>query len=147
MFKFFDRYKRSLAMALAFTLLPNAQIASAASTVLNGEKYDVSVVWEPDQTEVQTGEQVTVTLKADFDKDGDLLDSAEVKIHLDEHEVLALQGIERFLEENNYQAIVTHFGDLGALQQLPGLAMQRLMEKGYGFGAEGDWKTAPDTVF
>ena len=38
--------------------------------------------------------------------------------------------------------MVTHFGDLGSLQQLPGLAMQRLMEKGYGFGAEGDWKTA-----
>ena len=51
-------------------------------------------------------------------------------------------GFERFLEENNYQAIVTHFGDLGSLQQLPGLAIQRLMEKGYGFGAEGDWKTA-----
>ncbi len=51
-------------------------------------------------------------------------------------------GFERFLEANNYQAIVTHFGDLGSLQQLPGLAMQRLMEKGYGFGAEGDWKTA-----
>ena len=39
-------------------------------------------------------------------------------------------------------AIVTRFGDLGALKQLPGLAIQRLMEKGYGFGAEGDWKTA-----
>ena len=51
-------------------------------------------------------------------------------------------GFERFLEEKNYQAIVTHFGDLGCLQQLPGLAIQRLMEKGYGFGAEGDWKTA-----
>ena len=51
-------------------------------------------------------------------------------------------GFERFLEEKNYQAIVTHFGDLGALQQLPGLAIQRLMEKGYGFGGEGDWKTA-----
>ena len=51
-------------------------------------------------------------------------------------------GFERFLEEKNYQAIVTHFGDLGALQQLPGLAIQRLMEKGYGFGAEGDWKVA-----
>ena len=51
-------------------------------------------------------------------------------------------GFERFLEEKNYQAIVTHFGDLGALTQLPGLAIQRLMEKGYGFGAEGDWKTA-----
>ena len=51
-------------------------------------------------------------------------------------------GFERFLEEKNYQAIVTHFGDLGALKQLPGLAIQRLMQKGYGFGAEGDWKTA-----
>ena len=51
-------------------------------------------------------------------------------------------GFERFLKEKNYQAIVTHFGDLGALQQLPGLAIQRLMEKGYGFFGEGDWKTA-----
>lgn len=51
-------------------------------------------------------------------------------------------GFERFLKEKNYQAIVTHFGDLGELQQLPGLAIQRLMEKGYGFGGEGDWKTA-----
>ncbi|HIX28568.1 MAG TPA: L-arabinose isomerase [Candidatus Blautia stercoravium] len=51
-------------------------------------------------------------------------------------------GFERFLEEKNYQAIVTHFGDLGCLHQLPGLAIQRLMEKGYGFGGEGDWKTA-----
>lgn len=51
-------------------------------------------------------------------------------------------GFERFLEEKKYQAIVTHFGDLGSLEQLPGLAIQRLMEKGYGFGGEGDWKTA-----
>ena len=53
-------------------------------------------------------------------------------------------GFERFLflEEKNYQAIVNHFGDLGALQQLSGLAIQRLVEKGYGFGAEGDWKVA-----
>lgn len=51
-------------------------------------------------------------------------------------------GFERFLEERNYHAIVTHFGMLGGLAQLPGLAIQRLMEKGYGFGAEGDWKTA-----
>jgi len=51
-------------------------------------------------------------------------------------------GFERFLQEKDYHAIVTHFGDLGSLKQLPGLAIQRLMEKGYGFGAEGDWKTA-----
>ena len=51
-------------------------------------------------------------------------------------------GFERFLEGKGYQAIVTHFGDLGSLKQLPGLAIQRLMQKGYGFGAEGDWKVA-----
>lgn len=51
-------------------------------------------------------------------------------------------GFEKFLTEKNYQAVVTHFGDLGGLQQLPGLAIQRLMQKGYGFGGEGDWKTS-----
>ena len=51
-------------------------------------------------------------------------------------------GFEKFLVEKNYHAIVTHFDDLGGLKQLPGLAIQRLMEKGYGFGGEGDWKTA-----
>lgn len=51
-------------------------------------------------------------------------------------------GLERFLEAGDYTAIVTHFGMLGGLKQLPGLAIQRLMEKGYGFGGEGDWKTA-----
>ncbi len=51
-------------------------------------------------------------------------------------------GFERFLKEKNYHAIVTNFEMLSGLQQLPGLAIQRLMEKGYGFGGEGDWKTA-----
>lgn len=51
-------------------------------------------------------------------------------------------GFEKFLTENNYHAIVTNFEMLSGLQQLPGLAIQRLMAKGYGFGGEGDWKTA-----
>lgn len=51
-------------------------------------------------------------------------------------------GMETFLKERDYHAVVTHFGMLGGLKQLPGLAIQRLMEKGYGFGGEGDWKTA-----
>lgn len=68
-------------------------------------------------------------------------DPEEFKKHVAVQAQIEL-GFERFLEEKNYQAIVTHFGDLGALQQLPGLAIQRLMEKGYGFGAEGDWKVA-----
>ena len=40
------------------------------------------------------------------------------------------------------KAFTTNFEDLGALRQLPGIAVQRLMSQGYGFGAEGDWKTA-----
>ncbi len=51
-------------------------------------------------------------------------------------------GIEKFLEAGNFKAFTTTFEDLHGLKQLPGLAVQRLMEKGYGFGAEGDWKTA-----
>ena len=47
-----------------------------------------------------------------------------------------------FLHEHGATAFTTNFEDLGALEQLPGLAVQRLMSQGYGFGAEGDWKTA-----
>jgi L-arabinose isomerase len=48
----------------------------------------------------------------------------------------------RFLEEGNFKGFTTTFEDLHGLAQLPGLAVQRLMADGYGFGAEGDWKTA-----
>jgi len=46
------------------------------------------------------------------------------------------------LESLDAWAFTTNFEDLGGLRQLPGLAVQRLMAMGYGFGAEGDWKTA-----
>lgn len=68
-------------------------------------------------------------------------DPAEFRRHVAVQAQIEI-GFERFLEEKGYHALVTHFGDLGALKQLPGLAIQRLMEKGYGFGAEGDWKVA-----
>ncbi len=51
-------------------------------------------------------------------------------------------GMEEFLRAGNFKAFTTTFEDLHGLKQLPGLAVQRLMAKGYGFGAEGDWKTA-----
>jgi L-arabinose isomerase len=51
-------------------------------------------------------------------------------------------GMESFLKAGNFKAFTTTFEDLHGLKQLPGLAVQRLMAKGYGFGAEGDWKTA-----
>ena len=51
-------------------------------------------------------------------------------------------GLRTFLQEGGFHAFTTNFEDLGGLRQLPGLAVQRLMADGYGFGGEGDWKTA-----
>ncbi|MFF0776288.1 L-arabinose isomerase [Nonomuraea wenchangensis] len=51
-------------------------------------------------------------------------------------------GLRSFLEAGGYRAFTTNFEDLGGLRQLPGLAVQRLMADGYGFGGEGDWKTS-----
>ncbi len=51
-------------------------------------------------------------------------------------------GMRNFLEAGGFKAFTTTFEDLHGLAQLPGLAVQRLMADGYGFGAEGDWKTA-----
>jgi L-arabinose isomerase len=51
-------------------------------------------------------------------------------------------GMRNFLEAGKFTAFTTTFEDLHGLAQLPGLAVQRLMRDGYGFGAEGDWKTA-----
>ena len=51
-------------------------------------------------------------------------------------------GLAAFLKDGNYKGYTDTFEDLHGLLQLPGIASQRLMGQGYGFGAEGDWKTA-----
>jgi L-arabinose isomerase len=51
-------------------------------------------------------------------------------------------GLRAFLEEGSFKAFTDTFENLHGLKQLPGIAVQRLMAEGYGFGAEGDWKTA-----
>ncbi|TDB74711.1 L-arabinose isomerase [Micromonospora sp. KC723] len=51
-------------------------------------------------------------------------------------------GLREFLEAGGFRAFTTNFEDLGGLRQLPGIAVQRLMADGYGFGGEGDWKTS-----
>ena len=51
-------------------------------------------------------------------------------------------GIKRFLDAEGCRAFTTNFQTLHGMTQLPGLAVQRLMQQGYGFAGEGDWKTA-----
>ncbi|SEB41813.1 L-arabinose isomerase [Paramicrobacterium humi] len=78
----------------------------------------------------------------------DLYDvAAELRRGGDRHQSLrdgaAIElGLRSFLEGGGFGAFTTSFEDLGSLTQLPGLGVQRLMAEGYGFGAEGDWKTA-----
>ena len=79
---------------------------------------------------------------------GDLYDIApELLPGGDRHESLRYgarieAGLRAFLDDGGFGAFTTNFEDLGGLRQLPGLAVQRLMADGYGFGGEGDWKTS-----
>ncbi len=123
--------------------------------VTDGDKVSAQMLfgWEVDAYPVnEIVDYVNDVSKADtdtlveeyYDKYDILLEGRDEK-EFREHVAVQAQielGFERFLVEKDYHAIVTHFGDLGGLKQLPGLAIQRLMEKGYGFGGEGDWKTA-----
>lgn len=75
--------------------------------------------------------QLVDTLKENGKKRTALLDSAKIEL-----------GLRRFLEQGGFKAFTDTFENLNGLTQLPGLPVQRLMAEGYGFGAEGDWKTA-----
>ncbi|MED4082260.1 L-arabinose isomerase [Halalkalibacterium halodurans] len=70
-----------------------------------------------------------------------ILEQDEVKAAVLEQAKMEL-ALKEFLEEGGYTAFTTNFEDLHGMKQLPGLAVQRLMAEGYGFGGEGDWKTA-----
>ncbi len=74
---------------------------------------------------------VVPELRVGGSRHGSLRDGARIEL-----------GLRSFLEAGGFSAFTTSFEDLGGLKQLPGLAVQRLMADGYGFGAEGDWKTA-----
>jgi L-arabinose isomerase len=78
---------------------------------------------------------------ANYDVAAELLPGADRHQSLRDGAAIEV-GLRAFLEEGGFGAFTTSFEDLGTLKQLPGLAVQRLMAEGYGFGAEGDWKTA-----
>lgn len=74
---------------------------------------------------------VVPSLQPDGERHSSLREGARIEL-----------GLRHFLENGNFGAFTTTFEDLHGLAQLPGLAVQRLMADGYGFGAEGDWKTS-----
>jgi L-arabinose isomerase len=74
---------------------------------------------------------VVTALRKGGEKHSALREAAKIEI-----------GLRRFLQSGNFKGFTDTFEDLHGLIQLPGIAVQRLMADGYGFGAEGDWKTA-----
>jgi len=74
---------------------------------------------------------VSAPLRKGGDRHGSLRDTAKIEL-----------GLRAFLEGGNFKGFTDTFEDLHGLRQLPGLPVQRLMADGFGFGGEGDWKTA-----
>ncbi|HSZ42144.1 MAG TPA: L-arabinose isomerase [Trebonia sp.] len=131
-----------------------------------GDNMRYVAVTEGDKTEAESvfGVQVNTWGVNDLVAAVDAASAAEISALMDEYEDLyeiapelrkggdrheslrdgaAIEiGLRSFLSTGGFTAFTTTFEDLGGLKQLPGLAVQRLMADGYGFGAEGDWKTA-----
>lgn len=81
--------------------------------------------------EYESSYNLSDSLKEGGNKRESLVEAARIEL-----------GLRAFLEEGGFKAFTDTFENLGKLKQLPGIAVQRLMADGYGFGAEGDWKTA-----
>jgi L-arabinose isomerase len=81
--------------------------------------------------EYESSYALTAPLRKNGDKRASLVEAAKIEL-----------GLRSFLEEGGFKAFTDTFENLGELKQLPGIAVQRLMADGYGFGGEGDWKTA-----
>ena len=81
--------------------------------------------------EYEADYQLVDSLQKTGEKRTALLDSARIEL-----------GLKAFLEKGGFKAFTDTFENLNGMKQLPGLPVQRLMAQGYGFGGEGDWKTA-----
>lgn len=81
--------------------------------------------------EYETSYELTLGIQKGGAQRASLIEAARIEL-----------GLKNFLEAGGFKAFTDTFENLHGLAQLPGLAVQRLMAQGYGFGAEGDWKTA-----
>ena len=119
-----DKVEAQIRLGIAVNGYGVGELADACESVPEAEIDRLVAVYE-DAYELAPG------LRADGERRGSLRDAARIEA-----------GLRGFLDEGGFAAFTDTFEDLGSLSQLPGLAVQRLLADGYGFGAEGDWKTA-----
>jgi L-arabinose isomerase len=99
-------------------------LAAFITKVKNKEVEDLCDVYNKEY-------KLTASLKKNGKQYQSLKDAAKIEL-----------GLRKFLQQGNFKGYTNTFEDLHGILQLPGIATQRLMADGYGFGAEGDWKTA-----
>lgn len=119
-----DKVATQLRLGISVEQLSVNALAVAVEQVSDAAAEELCKVYERDY-------EVVPELKVGGARHESLVYGAKIEI--------ALRSI---LEAGGYHAFTSNFEDLGSLRQLPGLAVQRLMEDGYGFGGEGDWKTS-----
>ena len=119
-----DKVSAQIQMGMSIEQLSVNALADEVSNVSDAEAEALTKVYEEQY-------EVAPELRAGGDRHESLTYGAKIEI--------ALRSI---LEAGGYRAFTSNFEDLGTLRQLPGLAVQRLMADGYGFGGEGDWKTS-----
>ncbi len=102
-------------------------IGDLVSVIDEVSKGDIDALIE----EYETSYELSDVAKVNGAKRQNLIDAAAIEL-----------GMKRFLEQGKFHAFTTNFETLHGMKQLPGLAVQRLMQQGYGFAGEGDWKTA-----
>ncbi len=119
-----DKVSAQMKFGMSIENLGVNTLVAAVAEVSDAAAEALSKVYEAEY-------DVTPELRAGGARHESLVYGAKIEI--------ALRGI---LEAGGYGAFTSNFEDLGDLRQLPGLAVQRLMADGYGFGGEGDWKTS-----
>lgn len=119
-----DKVEAQLRFGFSVNGYDTTDILKHIDTLSEQQINDLLKVYEESYT-------LTPALKEGGEKRQSLVDAAKIEL-----------GLRAFLDEGGFKAFTDTFENLGELKQLPGIATQRLMADGYGFGAEGDWKTA-----
>lgn len=119
-----DKVSAQIAMGMSIEQLSVNALADEVLKVSDSDAEKLTKTYEEQY-------EVVKELRAGGERHDSLVYGAKIEI--------ALRSI---LEAGGYHAFTSNFEDLGSLRQLPGLAVQRLMADGYGFGGEGDWKTS-----
>lgn len=119
-----DKVEAQLRFGFSVNGYDSSDIVKKMNTISDKQVADLVKTYEVEY-------HVTDDLLASGKKRQSLIDAAKIEL-----------GLRAFLEEGGFKAFTDTFENLGELKQLPGIATQRLMADGYGFGGEGDWKTA-----